>query len=301
MRDLPPNRELVPVPELPAAISALAIEHVRRFCVSKVVATDLEVEGAPCAGVLCTINGVAGILTAWHIWDRLSRARTLVLMLGPKNPYRIERSVLHAYASAQTRAPDLCEAMVPDIAFFPISSRDKAVVDAKQKAFYSIDRRRNEEEFDLFGDAGFWVAVGTPVEMMRRDAQAVGSLSYTACSPRFFNPRSRSTGSSRKRYRASRTAWAREPANSEARRSAGVRPLLRGLQSLLSPHEYSWKPSSAPDRACSSGRRVMNIRVLSRRPSKSFDTDTQRQGAAWRALVLTPGGALPLRAGRLRR
>ncbi len=68
--------------------------------------------------------------------------------------------------------------MVPDIAFIPISFRDKAVVEAKQKAFYSVDRRRHQQDFDLFGDAGFWVAVGTPAEMMRPEAQAVGSLSY---------------------------------------------------------------------------------------------------------------------------
>lgn len=178
MDDLTPNRELVPVPELPAAVTALANEYVRRFCVSMVVVTDVEVEGSPCAGVLCTICGVAGILTAWHVWDRLSRAKRLVLMLGPKEPYRIERAVLNVHAPAQLRAPELCGAMVPDLAFIPLSFRDKAVVEAKQKAFYSVDRRRNQQNFDLFGDAGFWVAVGTPVEMMRRESQAVGSLSY---------------------------------------------------------------------------------------------------------------------------
>lgn len=33
----------------------------------------------------------------------------------------------------------------------------------------------------------------------------------------------------------------------------------------------------------------------------SFDADTQRQGAAWRVEKHTPRGALPLRAGQLRR
>ncbi len=178
MDDPAPTRELIPVPELPAPLIALADEHVRRFCVSMVVVTDLEVDGSPCAGVFCTICGVAGILTAKHVWDRLSRAKTLVLMLGPKDPYRIERALLYVHAPAQSPAPELFEAMVPDVAFIPLTSRDKAVVEAKQKAFYSVDRRRNQSNFDLFGDAGFWIAVGTPVEMMRREDQAVGSLSY---------------------------------------------------------------------------------------------------------------------------
>lgn len=178
MEYLPSNRELVPVPELPTSITALAREHVRRFCVSMVVVDEVEVEGSPCAGVLCTVNGVTGILTAWHVWARLSRAKALVLMLGPKDPYRIERTLLHAYAPGQVQAPELCDAMVPDIAFIPLPHRDKTFIETKQKVFYSVDRRRNQQDFDLFGDAGFWVAVGTPVELMRRESQAVGSLSY---------------------------------------------------------------------------------------------------------------------------
>lgn len=98
MQDLPPERELLPVPELPQAITAEAREHIRRHCVSMVVADQDESLGMSCAGVLCVIQGVAGLLTAWHVWDRLSRAQKLVLMLGPQHPYRIERTLLHAYA-----------------------------------------------------------------------------------------------------------------------------------------------------------------------------------------------------------
>jgi hypothetical protein len=37
------------------------------------------------------------------------------------------------------------------------------------------------------------------------------------------------------------------------------------------------------------------------RSNRSFDSDTHRQGAARRAGELTPRGALPVRAGQLRR
>lgn len=178
MGDPPASRTLVPVPELPAAITAEARDHIRRHCVSMVVADEDEREGLPCAGVLCVIHGTAGILTAWHVWDRLSRAQKLVLMLGPKHPYRIARTLLTSYAPDRTVAKEFSDATVPDIAFIPLPAEIKTAIEARHKVFYSVDRRMNDTSFDLYGDAGFWIAIGTPVEMMRRDAQAVGSLTY---------------------------------------------------------------------------------------------------------------------------
>lgn len=168
----------MPIPELPASIMAEAREHIRRHCVSMVVADDEETEGMPCAGVLCVIHGTAGLLTAWHVWDRLSRAQKLVLMLGPNHPYRIARNLLTAYAPDRSVATELSNAAVPDIAFIPFPAEVKTTIEARHKVFYSVDRRMAGAEFDLYGDAGFWVAIGTPVEMMRREAQTVGSLSY---------------------------------------------------------------------------------------------------------------------------
>jgi hypothetical protein len=178
MDDQPSSRTLVPVPKLPAALTAEARNHIRRHCVSMVVADDDERAGMPCAGVLCVIDGTAGILTAWHVWDRLSRAQKLVLMLGPNHPYRIARSLLTAYAPDRALARELLDAAVPDIAFIPLPSEIKTAIEARHKVFYSVDRRVIDADFDLYGDAGFWVAIGTPVEMMRREAQAVGSLTY---------------------------------------------------------------------------------------------------------------------------
>lgn len=178
MRDQPPSRTLVPIPELPASLTAEARDHIRRHCVSMVVADDDEIEGMPCAGVLCVIDGTAGILTAWHVWDSLSRAQKLVLMLGPTHPYRIARSLLTAYMPERSLAAELSNAAVPDIAFIPLPAENKTAIEARHKVFYSVDRRAAGAEFDLYGDAGFWVAIGTPVEMMRREAQAVGSLAY---------------------------------------------------------------------------------------------------------------------------
>lgn len=177
MQELP-ERQLVPVPELPATLTAQVHAHVRRHCVSMVVAEQDESEGSPCAGVLCVVDGLAGILTARHVWDRLSRAQKLVVMLGPKHPYRIEKALLHAYAPERSPARELSDAAVPDIAFIPLPDEAKVSIEAKHKVFYSVDRRRIDPDFDLYGDTGLWIAIGSPVEMMKREARAVGSLSY---------------------------------------------------------------------------------------------------------------------------
>jgi len=170
----------VPVPDLPTSITEQAREHIRRHCLSMVVVENHETEGMPCSGVLCVMHGIPGILTASHVWDSLARAKKLVLMLGPKHPYRIPRHLLNGYSPDRARAGEgeLSHAQVPDIAFIPLTSSMKADIEARHKVFYSVDRRMLGTDFDLYGDAGFWVAVGTPVEMMQREAQAVGSLSY---------------------------------------------------------------------------------------------------------------------------
>jgi hypothetical protein len=169
MEDLTSGRELVPVSNIPDHLTAEANQCIRRHCVSMVVADDNEKLGEPCAGVLCIIEGAAGVLTARHVWERLSRAQKLVLMLGPNQPYRIARSLLDASAPLRSQVQGLAGATVPDIAFIPLPTSIKASIEARHKVFYSLDRRRNEAAFDLYGDAGFWVAIGSPVEMMNRE------------------------------------------------------------------------------------------------------------------------------------
>lgn len=178
MHDQPTNRTLVPTSELPESLITEAHEHIRRYCLSMVIADEDERKGIPCSGVLCVIRGIFGILTAHHVWSRLSQAQKLVLMLGPSHPYRIARHMLTGYAPGQAAEKELSTALAPDIAFIPLPAQIKTAIEARHKAFYSVDRRTTSTEFDLYSDAGFWVAIGTPLEIMRRGSGAVGSLAY---------------------------------------------------------------------------------------------------------------------------
>lgn len=178
MQNLTSKRQLVPVPQIPKELTTDVNQHIRRHSVSMVVADEDETLGRPCGGVLCLIEGMAGVLTARHVWDDLRRAQKLILMLGPRHPYRIDRTLLHALVPDSSATPKFDDARTPDIAFIPLSSKHKASIEARQKVFYSIDRRRGDFAFDVYGDSGFWIAVGNPVEMMRREDRAVRSLSY---------------------------------------------------------------------------------------------------------------------------
>ena len=164
-----PSR-IVPVRivDLPKSITAQASERIKCHCVSLIVANDDPSEGIPCSGVLCVVHGVPGLLTAWHVWDSLLKAKTLVMMLGPRHPYCIARSSLIAIAPDPTKKSDFSPTPVPDIAFIHIPSEAKTLIEAKNKVFYSIDRRRDNLDFDLYGSEGFWAATGTPVELMQR-------------------------------------------------------------------------------------------------------------------------------------
>ena len=88
-----PNRERefarVPVPELPGYLTQEIVDFIRQYSVSMVLAEEDESQGSPCAGVLCILNGLPGLLTARHVFDRFSRSQTLVLMAGPQQPLRI--------------------------------------------------------------------------------------------------------------------------------------------------------------------------------------------------------------------
>jgi len=63
-----------------------------------------------------------------------------------------------------------------------------ANIEARDKAFYSVDRRVDDDQFDLMGDDGFWAVVGSPIALLDAERRAVGSLVYdTGIARRFSN------------------------------------------------------------------------------------------------------------------
>jgi hypothetical protein len=182
--------DTIPIPKIPEALRSAVIAHIRQFAVTMVVCGDDESKGLPCGGVLCTVGGRSGILTARHVWDELRRAQKLLLMLSPKHPYRIDRQLLHACTPVAAKTIEVSEACVPDIAFIVLPEGERTSIEAQRKSFYSIDRRRLEpDKFDLFGDSGFWIVIGSPVELMRPGDGIVASLSYATDVERQFEHR----------------------------------------------------------------------------------------------------------------
>lgn len=178
MTDSTPTFERIPVPELPDTFLKEALSEIRQHSVSMIVADEDETKGVPCAGVFCTLGGLPGLLTARHVCDKLSRAKKLVLILGPHQPYRISSNLLQPYKPAASQIGEPFNADIPDIAFIPLSQEHKSAIEARRKVFYSIDRRSENPIFDIHGDAGFWVAIGSPNALMRRESRAIASLSY---------------------------------------------------------------------------------------------------------------------------
>ncbi len=174
-----PDKVKVPLKKLPDEVLDGAIAHIRRFCVSMVIADEDETKGLPCSGVLCVLNGIAGILTARHVWRELSGSRKLVLMLGPNQSFRLNRDLLDAKSPIPHFADEISSAEVPDIAFILLPATAKASIEAREKVFYSIDRRAESDEFSLYDEMGFWIAVGCPKALMKSDKRAVGALIYT--------------------------------------------------------------------------------------------------------------------------
>lgn len=169
--------EYIPVPQLPDYLTNEVNEAIRLYSVSMVVSDKEESRGLPCAGVFVTIDGQPGILTARHVWTEMHKREKLILMVGGR-PIRIRTSLLTAYHPQSRPILEPFDAQVPDIAFVTLSSNNKGSIEAYGKVFYSVDRRASDSTFDLHGDDGFWIAIGSPQALLRRDIGAVGSLTY---------------------------------------------------------------------------------------------------------------------------
>jgi hypothetical protein len=118
------------------------------------------------------------MLTAAHNWEVLRRRKTLILMIGEKTPYRIDATKLTAFFPPKQSLKELDTHSAPDIAFIPLNEEQRATIEAKQKIFYSIDRRTQSNSYDLYADDGMWVAVGAPMAMVDWERHAVGCLRY---------------------------------------------------------------------------------------------------------------------------
>jgi hypothetical protein len=118
-------------------------------------------EAICCSGTLATVDGVAGVLTARHVWNLVEGAARLALLVGGQ-PYYLEPRILRGLGpECQVPLPEV-GARVPDIALIRIPPQACSAIEAYGKVFYSIDRRRTDTSMALFSNRGVWILAGSP-------------------------------------------------------------------------------------------------------------------------------------------
>ncbi len=177
--------QFVPLPELPTKLTREAHEAIRRHAVSLLVANEDEVDVLPCGGTFVRVGGIAGVLTARHVWEAIRSHSKLIFVVGEK-PYRVSTKELTALAPNIEETLHGHPAKIPDIALIPLSPAHIATIEAQGKVFYSIDRRLSDDQFDVFGNRGFWVAVGSPKSRLITERRAVSSFLYDTGIERTF-------------------------------------------------------------------------------------------------------------------
>lgn len=98
-------------------------------------------------------------------------------MVG-RQPYYIDPRVLRPFGPVGQDGLPGIDVTVPDLAFVRIPSLARTELEAYGKVFYSIDRRRNDPELDLFGETGFWILAGSPQALYDPQSGATPSLLY---------------------------------------------------------------------------------------------------------------------------
>ena len=168
----------IPIPRLPSYLTQLAHYEIRSRSVSLLMTErDDDSSAASCAASLIAVHGKSGLLTARHVWEAARKRPILGVALNDRI-LRLETAGLYAFAPARDGLLEGEKAEVPDLAFVYLHPEHRATIQACGRVFYSIDRRRQSTQFDLFGDDGFYVVVGSPIERIDIVNARIASLTY---------------------------------------------------------------------------------------------------------------------------
>jgi hypothetical protein len=173
--------ENVPLKKLPDQLFDTVNNYVRLFALSIGVLPRCE-NPLPwtCSASLVELNGVRGLLTARHVWEKIAaKPCDLYFMLDNKGyEFDPQRAGTPLMPPVEGKYLPIDEG-IPDIAFVPLPSHVQTDIETRNKVFYSIDRRRSLE---VTADDGYWVAVGTPAELMKHRSDIketrLGSMVY---------------------------------------------------------------------------------------------------------------------------
>lgn len=174
---MPEWRE-VPIRNLPEELTREVHQIIRLHSVTMVVSGVGGTKPFCVSGTLTRVAGMAGILTARHVWEQIERASTLTLLVGGL-PYDVDPQVLRAFGPRlENTLPGFPSARVPDLAFICIPPVYHLPIEAYGKVFYSIDLRRQNPEMDVFSELGFWILTGSPQVLFNTETGMAPSFLY---------------------------------------------------------------------------------------------------------------------------
>jgi hypothetical protein len=171
------NIHLVPVSDLPESLFRDALDTVSTYSVSLVIRGDRPDLQQPCAGVLVNYDGIRGILTARHVSERL-RAGTVLALLVAHRQILVPVALLRPKHPTPIDSENCWEAALPDLSFIALPITEIEILEASGKAFYGIARRLHSDVFDVYGEDGFFLAIGSPAEMVKREAGQLVQLRF---------------------------------------------------------------------------------------------------------------------------
>ena len=175
----------VPIRNLPDSLFANANRYVATFALGiGVLPHRKNAVVWSCSATLVELNGRRGLLTARHVWQQIRSERCdLYLMLDRRgykfNPDRAAEPICPVAEGKYMETDD----GIPDICFVPLATREQSALEARGKAFYSIDRRLSVEDLTKYALDGFWIVAGAPSALIRdypeENRSGIGFMMYS--------------------------------------------------------------------------------------------------------------------------
>ena len=157
--------------------------QIRLFSVVLLISND-DSSYISVSGTLCKIGEHHGILTARHNWDEsqvgIKDNKQLMIIVG-KGAVSFETDTLSPIIPLVEGK--LYDTGVPDIAFIKIPQKFISKIESYEKIFYSIDKRLDMDEHDIYGDDGYWSLFGSPVEKLKTEERSASSTIYGTSIP----------------------------------------------------------------------------------------------------------------------
>ncbi len=168
----------IPISKLPKDLTQQIHSEIRARSVSLLVTDqDDDRNAGTSAGTLVKFGDRPYLLTARHVWEFAKQRAVLGIALNDR-VLRIQVSDLNAYVPPIAGKLPESLADVPDIALIYLSPSHQATIEARGRAFYSIEKRQQFPPEELYSDYGFLVVTGSPYEKLDFAQAKIPSFLY---------------------------------------------------------------------------------------------------------------------------